>query len=168
LIRDLPYPMRRLVLFACGGVALTALVSIAVAQTSKPTSSTPITTRQYRQVTVFGIAASPNDMTVDPKLAKVENQLRRFRPNHGFKLRGVTSERLGPEHSLTCDMGNGYSATTQLVTINANGKIRFKVELVINGRTEFTTFVTTPPNQIFFCEKKLTNGERLLIGIGAR
>ena len=37
-----------------------------------------------------------------------------------------------------------------------------------NGQTEFGTLVKTPPNQLFFLDKTMPDGSRLLVGVGAR
>ncbi len=52
--------------------------------------------------------------------------------------------------------------------IDANGKVRIKFTLRRGGQVEFTTEVITPTTQLFFCERPLPDGTRLLIGIGAR
>ena len=39
---------------------------------------------------------------------------------------------------------------------------------VENVNSDFATFVRTPPNQLFFCDKMLPDGSRLLIGLGGR
>jgi hypothetical protein len=39
---------------------------------------------------------------------------------------------------------------------------------VQNGDVLFDTLVATPPNQLFFCDRMIAGGQRLLIGVGAR
>jgi hypothetical protein len=122
------------------------------------------------QVTVFGIVAKPDDSAIDPKLANIATALRKFRPDHGFALRGVKGKRIAPGESVRCDLGDELVAEAQLVRgLDGDGKVRIKFTLSRAGRAEFTTTVTTPPNQLFFCEKPLSGGtDRLLIGVGAR
>lgn len=121
------------------------------------------------QVTVFGVVAKPGSMAVDPKLANIATALRKFRPDHGFELRGVESESLTPGQAVRCDIGDGLTAEARLLSgLDAGGKVRIKFTLLRAGRSEFTTTVTTPPNQLFFCEKPLGGSDRLLIGVGAR
>jgi hypothetical protein len=145
----------------------------------KPASASPGQTKSsakldapkvilYETVTIFGIALTSEPEALDPKLARFENDLRRQYPGNGFKLRAVQSKRLGPDETLTCDMGSGVVASTELVGVERNGKVQLKFSLTVNGRTELKSVITTPTNQLFFCEKKLANGDRLLIGIGAR
>src|SRR6185312_12429240 len=67
-----------------------------------------------RQVTLFGVIASPFDPAIDPKLAKVAPQLRKLFPDHGFKLLGVHSKRHVAGQTITCDLGPGYSAGATL------------------------------------------------------
>jgi hypothetical protein len=121
-----------------------------------------------RQVTIFGIVASNTDPTIDPKLNSIAAQLQRLRPEHGFWLRGVASRRLAPGGLLTCDVGDGLTAEARLMTGHEGGKLRLEFTLKRDGVNEFSTAVTTPPNQLFFIERPLPNGPRLLIGIGAR
>jgi hypothetical protein len=122
-----------------------------------------------RQVTLFGIVAMPNSTAIDPKLVQIADQLRKVKPNHGFKLLEVRSKRLAATESVACDLGNGYVAATELVKpLDLNGKVQLRCTLSRFGDVLFNTLVTTPPNQLFFCDKPLDDGTRLLIGIGAR
>ena len=122
-----------------------------------------------RQVTLFGIVATPGNRTIDPRLATVSGQLRRLLPDHGFRLLDVQSKRLEPGQSVACRLGEGYVAATKLVKpLDGNGKVELRCELTWNGQKQFDTIVTTPPNQLFFCDKRLSDGSRMLIGVGAR
>src|SRR5436309_744490 len=124
---------------------------------------------ESRQVTLFGIVATPGNPTIDPDLASVAAQLRKLLPGHGFKLLGAKSERLTAGESFACDLGNGFVAETELVHVrDRNGKVQLRFELELNKEPQLATTVTTPPNQLFFCDKKLPNGSRLVIGVGAR
>ena len=121
------------------------------------------------QVTLFGIVATPGSRAIDPKLASVSGQLRRLLPDHGFRLLDVRIKRLKPGQSVACDLGDGFVAETRLVQpLDGNVKIQMRCELRWNEKEQFATLVTTPPNQLFFCEKRLNDGSRMLIGIGAR
>ena len=122
-----------------------------------------------RQVTVFGVLATPKGTTVDPKLKPVEDQLKKLLPNHGFKLIKIESKRMGANELLLCDLTSGFLATaTLLQPLDADGKVQMQVDLTHNGLSQYQSRMSTPPNQIFFCDKQLPNGERLLIGVGAR
>jgi hypothetical protein len=151
------------------GLPIAGLVALAIADSG---SSKPGPIKEavlYEQVTIFGIELTSDPKTIDPKLVRFENQLRKFRPDHGFKLRAVEVKRLAQNDSHTCDLGGGIQATTTLLGLDpATGKLDLKFSLRVNGRNELTARVKTPPNQLFFCEKKLAQGERLLIGVGAR
>ena len=139
--------------------ALVFLVATVAAQPATPA----------RQVTLFGIMATPGSTEIDRKLATVSGQLRRLLPNHGFRLLDVRSKRLEPGQSVACKLGDGFVAETKLVDpLDGNGKIQLRCELRRHDQEQFATLVTTPPNQLFFCEKRLDNGSRMLIGIGAR
>jgi hypothetical protein len=122
-----------------------------------------------RQVTIFGIIATPNDPEIDPKLEAVMPQLRKLLPNHGFKLLDVRTRRLVVGQSVGCNLGGGFVASTTLVQpLDENGKVELKCSLLLNMVPQLETLVATPPNQLFFCDKQLPDGTRLLIGVGAR
>ncbi len=122
-----------------------------------------------RQVTLFGVIASPYDTAVDPKLEKILPQLRKLLPNHGFKLLDVQSKRLTAGQTVTCDLEQGFTTTATLIQpVDDNGKVQLRCAVLQNQTVVLESLVTTPPNQLFFCEKSLPNGTRLLVGIGAR
>lgn len=123
-----------------------------------------------RQVTIFSIIADPKDRTVDKKLAEIETSLKRYMPGHGFRLIDVRSRRLGLRESVACSIEGGETASAELTNVaDAQGKVQVRVSLQAPGLPPYlSTIVTTPPNQIFFCDKELGDGRRLLIGIGAR
>ena len=122
-----------------------------------------------RQITVFGVMATPGGGPSDPKLAPVLPQLRRLLPDHGFKLIKIESQRATAGEIVTCELGDGFAASSQLVTaMDPNGKVQMRFDLSYEGVPMFQTIVTTPPDQAMFCEKPLPNGSRLLIGLGAR
>jgi len=122
-----------------------------------------------RQVTVFAIVATPGSKQVDSKLSTIKTQLDKLMPQHGFKLLDVQSKRLVTGESVACDLRNGYTTQTKLVgPVDENGKVPLRCELFLNQNREFSTLVKTPLNQLFFCERELQDGSRLLIGVGAR
>ena len=122
-----------------------------------------------RQVTIFAILATNDPATIDPRLAPVTSQLRKVLPRHGFKLLGVESKRLAATQSVTCDLGHGYKAETVLIRpLDENDKVHLRCNLSRQGTKEFSTLVKTPINQLFFYERSLKDGTRVLIGVGAR
>jgi hypothetical protein len=122
-----------------------------------------------RQVTVFGIIAIPNSQVIDPKLEAIQPQLQKLLPNHGFKLLEVKSKRLVTGQFVRCDLGGGYTIATGLIEpLDDEGKVRLKCNLLRNEVVRFQTIVSTPPNQLFFCDQVLLDGRHLLIGVGAR
>jgi hypothetical protein len=148
------------------GTSAPALIAVLVLLTAT-VGAQPWT--DARQVTLFGIVATPGSRAIDPKLASVSGQLRRLLPDHGFRLLDVRTKRLRPGQSVACELGDGFVAETSLVKVlDANGKIQLRCELRWNDQQQFATLVTTPPNQLFFCEKRLNDGSRILIGVGAR
>lgn len=124
----------------------------------------------YRQVTVFGIVATPDDRAIDPKLDVIADDLLKLKPGHGFQMNGVASRRLASGESLACDLGDGTVAHAELEEAldPSTGKLRIRFTMEVDGAETFTTTVTTSPNQVFFCDKPLGDGVRMLIGIGAR
>ena len=83
-----------------------------------------------RQVTVFGVLATPGAKTVDSRLSNIHRQLDKLLPGNGFKLLDARSERIVDGESITCSLGNGYTLTTSLVTpLDENGKVELRCEL---------------------------------------
>jgi hypothetical protein len=123
-----------------------------------------------RQVTVFAVLAEPGTKGADSKLASIKPQLERLLPRHGFKVLDVQSKRLNAGEVLECDLGkDGYSARTSLINPEDEKlKVEIRCELWTGKVRQFSTQVKTPPNQLFFCERALKDGSKLLIGIGAR
>jgi hypothetical protein len=128
------------------------------------------TDAEVRQVTVFGVIATPEGKTPDSsKLANIKAQLDKLLPKHGFKLLDARSKPVEAGESVTCELGDGYSVVTSLVEmVDENGKIQLRCELFKDQVRQFSTLVKTPPNQLFFCQRALQNGSQLLIGVGAR
>ncbi len=126
--------------------------------------------KKARQVTICGIVATPQSTAIDPRLAKIEPQLRKLLPNCGFKLLDVQTKSLRPGQSVACNLqGGGYTAEALLIEPrDENGKVRIRCQLSLNMIVQLETLVKTPPNQLFFCDQALSNGDHLLIGIGAR
>jgi hypothetical protein len=147
------------------GIVLAALTTgdgppAAVAQTNSENAC---------QVTLFAIVATPGRNVIDPKLAAIAPQLRKLLPDHGFKLLEVRSKRLAAGQSIRCNLGHGLTASTTLVRpLDENGKVNLRCGLLLNETSQFDIPVATPPNQLFFCDRMLDDGTRLLIGVGAR
>jgi hypothetical protein len=149
-----------------GAVALVAVALMILLATSE---ARPQSFEPARQVTVFGIVAVPNHTMMDPKLKAIAPQLRRLLPNHGFKLLDVQSKRLAAGQTVTCDLGGGSAAGITLIRpIDDNGKVQLRCEILQNEASQLATMVSTPANQLFFCDKTRPDGSRILIGIGAR
>jgi hypothetical protein len=125
---------------------------------------------QGRQVTVFGVIATPDGKTPESStLATIKAQLDKLVPKHGFKLVDAQSQRIQVGDSVTCDLGDGYSAVTSLIeTLDENGKVQLRCELFKGEARQFSTLVKSPLNQLFFCQRPLSDGTQLLIGVGAR
>ncbi len=122
-----------------------------------------------RQVTLFGVLATPGGTKNDPKLKDVLPQLRTLLPNHTFKLLKVESKRVASGGTVSCDLGDGFIAAGQLIAaLDPNGKVQLRFDLSVGGISQYQTVVTTPPNQIFYINRMLPNGERLVLGVGAR
>jgi hypothetical protein len=121
------------------------------------------------QVTVFGVLATPDGKTLDPRLSSVHKQLENLLPKNGFRLLDARSERIVDGEAVTCNLENGYSLTTTLVkSLDENGKVELRCELLHEKQSDFSTLVKTPVSQLFFCQRSLNDGSKLLIGVGAR
>jgi hypothetical protein len=122
-----------------------------------------------RQVTIFGIIATPESKAIDTKLVRIKAQLDELMPKHGFQLLDAQSKRIVAGESVSCDLVNGYKVETGLVKpLDENGKVQVRCELFQNEVRQSSTLVKTPLNQLFFCQQELPDGAQLLIGIGAR
>lgn len=121
------------------------------------------------QVTVFGVIATPGNKSADSSLTRINAQLGKLLPKHGFKLLDAQSKRVMAGESVTCKLSNGYTVIVSLVqNIDENGKVQLRCELFHDKDSQFSTLVKTPLNQLFFCQQALKNGSQLLIGVGAR
>jgi hypothetical protein len=124
---------------------------------------------EARQLTVFGVVATPGTKTVDKSLTNIKTQLDKLLPKHGFKLLDAQSKSIVAGESVTCEFRNGYTVVASLIQpVDENGKLQIRCELFRDQHREFSTIVKTPPNQLFFCERILDDGSQLLIGVGAR
>ncbi len=159
-------PSRRRILALIGaGLALSPALGLpgSSAQAQQPQGVPAL------QVTMFGILATPGGNRVDGNLKKIEPQLRKLFPGHSFKLLKSESKRLTLGQGLTVELGDGWVAGADLTSAaDPEGNLLFKFALELNGQNEFATIVRTPPNQLFFCDKMLPDGSRLLIGLGGR
>ena len=81
----------------------------------------------------------------------------------------MKSKRLQAGQAVECDLGHGYAISTALIRpLDDEGKVQLKCDLLLNEVVRFETLVSTPPNQLFFCDRMLDDGSHLLIGIGTR
>jgi len=148
------------------GLRMTPLVRASAGSAS---ASRPSADESVRQVTVFAILATPGSKSIDSRLGSIKTELRKVLPDHGFKLITVESKRIETGQRVTCDLGNGYKTETTLVqSLDEDGKVRLRCTLALNGKHEFSTLVKTPANQLFFYERLLKDGTRVLVGVGAR
>ena len=150
---------------ACGGLVL-GLCGLHVSRAEMDTKTVGDETRQ---VTVFGVIATPGSKTLDTNLATIKTQLDKLLPKHGFKLLDVQSKPIVAGESVTCDLRNSYTLVASLVQpVDENGKVQIRCDLFRDQAREFSTLVKTPPNQLFFCQRALKGGSQLLIGVGVR
>lgn len=151
--------------FAFGGLAL--LVSgLHVSRADVKRSND---NERARQLTVFGVLATPGGKTLDPRLSNIHSELDKLLPKNGFRLLDARTQRVVDGETVTCDLGNGRFITTTLVKwLDENGKVELRCELSHDKAVEFSTLVKTPTSQPFFCQRALDDGSQLLIGVGAR
>ncbi len=126
-----------------------------------------------RQLTVVAIRATPEGKsegkTIDPKLDAIKTQLNRLMPRHGFKLLDVQSKQLTTGGSVRCDLRGGYSAQVSLVgVVDEDGKLPVRYEVFHDDERQVMRLVKSPLNQLFFCERELADGSKLLLAIGIR
>jgi len=124
---------------------------------------------EARQLTLFGVIATPGGKTADTNLTTIKTQLDKLLPKHGFKLLDAQSKRIVAGESVTGELHNGYTVVASLVqAVDEDGKVQIRCELVRDQDRQFSTLVKTPPNQLFFCQRALQDGSQLLIGVGVR
>jgi hypothetical protein len=122
-----------------------------------------------RQVTVFAVVATPGTKTVDSRLSTIKTQLDRLLPKHGFRLLDARSNRVVAGEPVTCNLDNGSNVVASVIRpMDENGKVELRCELFRGEDRQFSTLVSTPLNQLFFCQRELADGSQLLIGVGAR
>jgi len=135
----------------------------------KPATPASSAAPSGRQVTAFAILAVPDSSELDPRLDAVEKQLHKVLPGFGFRVLDVKTKWIETGGSIACDLGNGYKAETLLLKpLDENGKVQLRCSLNLKGKKEFSTLVRSPLNQLFFYERTLKPGTRVLIGVGAR
>jgi hypothetical protein len=104
-----------------------------------------------RQVTVFGIIATPDSQVIDPKLEAIEPQLHKLLPHHRFKLLDVKTKRLQAGQAVRCNLSHGYTISTNLIQpLDEEGKVRLKCDLLLNEVVRFEMLVSTPPTSSSF------------------
>jgi hypothetical protein len=122
-----------------------------------------------RQVTVFGVVATPGRHTPDSNLARIHGQLVKLLPGHEFRLIDVQNKRLMTGESVTCALGGNNKIVTSVVqSVDDDGKVALRCEFYRGEVRQASTLVKTPLHQLFFCQRTLDDGTRLLIGVGAR
>lgn len=144
-------------------------VTVAPSEPLSPPNLKSTADEKARQVTLFAIRAIPGSKELDPRLETVQGQLRKALPGFGFRLLDGQSKRIETSQSVTCNLGNGYTAEAILVgPFDENGKVQLRCSVSQKGTREFSALFKTPANQLFFYERLLGDGTRVLIGVGAR
>jgi hypothetical protein len=167
------FALFRLLLLASAGLlglAGLGVVGLVGTGSAEPPSLAIAQDLSSRQVTLFGVLATPGGDAVDARLKTMAAQLRKLMPGYSFELLEVPrSKRLATGESLVCENLKNFSAEiTLLDPLDVNGKVQLRFSLGCNGELQMATVVSTPPNQLFFFDKPLENGSHLLVGIGAR
>ena len=162
-----PLPRRAGLHLLALGLATAVLVPMAAVDRSRGQSE-PEATRTH-DVTVVALRAVPGGSTSDSRLS-FSAALRRLMPGHGLELIDAATDRIEPNQSLECDLGDGRRLEVVLVAPLEDGVVRLRVECLEEGRDRpvFVTNVRTPTDQLAFLDKALPSGDRLLIGIGVR
>lgn len=106
---------------------------------------------------------------VDPKLNQVADKLKQVLPGYHFMLVEGRTVRLENGSRFTIAAGSGSVLEVQLKqSLNAEGKVELGLKLMTPGQKPFEPVVNSPPNQLFFVDRKIRENERLLIAVGAR
>jgi hypothetical protein len=151
---------------AFGGLVL----GLAGLRASRAEGQAPSYPEIVRQVTIFAIVATPKGQAVDHNLLPIKASLSKLLPQHGFKVLDSQSAKIVAGESVECSPGHGYTATVTMVSpIDEEGKVDLRCELSLDDELQFSAMVRAPLDQLFFCERPfLTDGSKLLIGVGAR
>lgn len=137
-------------------------------QEVKPAAKAP-EPQEPRQVTAMTIRAVRGNGPVDPKLNQVADKLKQVLPGYHFMLVEGRTVRLENGSRFTIAAGSGSVLEVQLKqSQNAEGKVELGLKLMTPGQKPFEPVVNSPPNQLFFVDRKIRENERLLIAVGAR
>lgn len=138
----------------------------ALAQKPEPKTSIE---QEPRQVTAMTIRAVRGNGPVDPKLNQVADKLKQVLAGYHFMLVEGRTVRLENGSRFTIAAGSGSVLEVQLKqSLNAEGKVELGLKLMTPGQKPFEPVVNSPPNQLFFVDRKIRENERLLIAVGAR
>ena len=150
------------------GLAAAVLLPMTAVDRSRGQAE-PEAVRRH-DVIVFALRAVPGESKIDSQLASVAAPLRRLMPGHGLTLIEAATDRLEPNQSLECGLGDGLRLEVVLVEPLDDGAVRLRVECLAEGRDRpvFVTNVRTPTDQPAFLDKALRSGDHLLIGVGVR
>ena len=111
---------------------------------------------------------------MDPKIAPVVQAATPANscPNHGFRLIRVKGERDHDQRqTVRCDLGDGFVANGPPQQPARRRLARSTMQVRPDARRASRSsrrIVATPPDQFNFFDKALGNGNRLLVGVGAR
>ena len=111
-----------------------------------------------RQVTVFGVVATPADRTTDSRLVSFSNELAELIPYHGFKLLDAQSTRIIDGESVTCTLGNGYTVRLPGQSAERKRQSRDSLRAIPGSSSQFSTLVKSPLHQLFFCQERSRTG----------
>lgn len=129
----------------------------------------PMPVENGRQVTVMTIQAIKGGGPFDQRLANVSAQLSQILPGHQFKLIEGRTRRITTKEAFTVKAGENSVLTIEMrEPFSADGKVHLNLRLAIAGRETFESVIKTPPNQLFFLDRRLNEKDRLLIAVGAR
>ena len=154
---------RLMIELALAGLAFSGLVvGLCGLHVSRAEVDVEAADDEARQLTLFGVIATPGGKTADTNLATIKTQLDKLLPRHGFKLLDAQSKRIVAGESVTCDLRNGHSLVASLVKpVDENGKVQIRCELFSRPSIrDFSTVVKTPPNPALFLRAATPMTER--------
>ena len=118
---------------------------------------TPAQVEPSRQVTLFGVAAVPGSPAIDPKLATGRSPAAPALARPRLPLAG-RQERAAPARAdplLRPDRGLGRRRPNWSTPSTPTARSSSASPWTTTARSQFSTGITTPPNQLTFCEKTL-------------
>lgn len=154
------------------GLLVSLIISLALVLPLTHQASTAQTLESQKnacQITAMTILAEKGIGEKDPKLDQVYDRLVQVLPGYHFQLIEGRTARLEESgiFEIKGPMQDRLQVGLQQV-LNDDGKVVLGLKLFHEDQMVFGTEIRTPPNQLFFLDRKINGNQRLLIAVGAR